>query len=71
MLVCGKLQERRQKIINDKNRYVLLTYTSQINEKIKYNCEIEKIKWINQHEINNYIFYGNEKEKIIDYFRGR
>ncbi|MBU3074491.1 NUDIX hydrolase [Clostridium estertheticum] len=55
-------------IINQDNRYVLIVYTGKINEKIQYNSEIEQIRWIDKSDVENFCFYGNEAEKLMDYY---
>lgn len=55
-------------VINDKDRYVLIVYSGRINDPIKPNSEIEKIRWIVESEINKFDFYGNEREKLLDYY---
>ena len=55
-------------IINEDNRYVLIVYTGKINEPIQHNSEIEQTQWIDKCEIEKFDFYGNELEKLLDYY---
>ena len=55
-------------IINEDNRYVLIVYTGRINKPIQHNSEIKQIRWIDKCEIGEFNFYGNELEKLLDYY---
>lgn len=55
-------------VINKKDRYVLIVYTGRINDPIQPNSEIEQIRWIDEVEINKFNFYGNEREKLLEYY---
>jgi ADP-ribose pyrophosphatase len=55
-------------VINDKDRYVLIVYTGRINDQIQPNLELEQIRWIDESEISKFNFYGNEREKLLDYY---
>jgi 8-oxo-dGTP diphosphatase len=55
-------------VINNNDRFVLIVYTGRIIEPIEPNSEIEQIRWIDKSEINDFDFYGNEDEKLLDYY---
>lgn len=55
-------------IINDDNRYILIVYTGMLNGEVKQNSEIEQVRWIDRSELEKFDFYGNELEKLLDYF---
>jgi 8-oxo-dGTP diphosphatase len=55
-------------VIDNADRFVLIVYTGRVNEVIQPNPEIEQIRWIDKSEINKFNFYGNEREKLIDYY---
>lgn len=55
-------------VINNADRFVLIVYTGRVNEQIQPNREIEQIRWIDKSEIDSFDFYGNEREKLIDYY---
>lgn len=58
-------------IVTDIDRYVLIVYTGKIIDNIECNAEIEQIRWIDETEISNFDFYGNEREKLKDYFASK
>ncbi len=55
-------------VVNNRDKHVLIVYTGRINGQIRLNSEIEQIRWIDKSEINEFEFYGNEREKLMDYF---
>lgn len=56
-------------VIVEQSRYVLIVYTGHLNETVNPNDEIEQIGWIEKSTIDSYDFYGNEKQKLLDYFK--
>lgn len=58
-------------IINEENRYVLIVYTGKINEEVRCNSELEQIRWVNREEVEKFDFYGNELEKLLDYYNDK
>jgi 8-oxo-dGTP diphosphatase len=55
-------------VINNIDRFILIVYTGKINESMQLNTEIEQVRWIGKSEIDGFNFYGNEREKLIDYY---
>lgn len=57
--------------VNDDNgdKHVLIVYTAKIEGDIKPNCEIERVKWIKETELDSFDFAGNDLDKIKDYFK--
>ena len=56
-------------IIEKTERYVLIVYTGKIDSEVRLNSEIEQGRWIDKSQIEDFDFYGNEKQKLSDYFR--
>lgn len=67
---CGiqELKLFRVYIIEKTERYVLIVYTGKIDSEVRLNSEIEQVRWIDKSQIEDYDFYGNEKQKLSDYF---
>lgn len=55
-------------VIEQVVRYVLIVFTGRPDRIIRHNSEIEQVRWIDRSKINDYNFYGNEKEKLSDFF---
>lgn len=56
-------------IRTESEQFVNIVYTGKINNSIKINCEIEEIRWVNKHDLDELEFLPNCKEKILDYYR--
>lgn len=46
----------------------MIVYIDMLNGEVHQNSEIEQARWIDRSELEKFDFYGNELEKLLDYF---
>lgn len=49
-------------------KHILVVYSGKLEGEPQANEEIKQLEWIKEEEIEKYIFMGNDREKLLDYY---